>query len=741
MSLVLLSLLLTACNNPPGPAAIVLSPGEPLTTDDLTVVVVSESVDGNAKDTVTYDSNWYVNGAIRTDLAGAMDVAASETTKDEVWKVIVVPTDGELGGPPVADEVVVGNTPPEVEVTVDNAAPLSDADVTASASGSDADGDDLEFAFTWSVDGDPERLLEGATLSAEQTEKGEVWTVAVIANDGDDDGEPATASVSIENVLPVVESVALSPAAPTETDTIAATVAAMDADGDTVSLNYDWWVDGAEVQSGADSTLTGALFDKHETVSVVVTPNDGFSDGAPVTSEPVTALNTAPTLTGVSLDPQEIYETTTVTCLPAGWSDDDGDAEGYATAWTVNGIDAGVSTATLDGASFSRDQSVACTVTPNDGEQDGAAITSDPITVSNTPPVIANVSLSPTSPQEGDTIATSIGTATDDDADTVSYSYEWFVNSASILAGTAFDTLSDLYFAKGDIITVTVTPSDGTDDGQAVPSAAVTAVNTVPTVDSLALAPSAVTTDTLVTAVAIASDADGDAVSLQYAWSSDAGTDLSAETGSTLGGATAFSKHETITVAVTPVESQDASAIGTPATASVLVLNTPPTAPGIVISPDEPMAGLDDLVCSVDTAATDDDEDVLTYTFAWDVEGTAYTGTPTETATTSTVSGTEAETGEAWTCAVTANDGESTGPAGEATVDVTPMVITHPGGGQMILISAGTFDMGCTPGQSNCSSNETLHTVTLTYDFYLGVTEVTAAQYNSLFGSDRSRYT
>ncbi len=140
------SAFLVACNKPPGPATISLSPEQPLTTDDLTVVFLSESADPNAKDTVSYEALWYVDGERRSDLTG-MAVAASETTKGEVWKVIVVPTDGELDGPPVASEVVIGNTPPLAAVSVDNAAPLSDADVTASASGTDADDDALEFAY------------------------------------------------------------------------------------------------------------------------------------------------------------------------------------------------------------------------------------------------------------------------------------------------------------------------------------------------------------------------------------------------------------------------------------------------------------------------------------------------------------------------------------------------------------------------------------------------------------------
>jgi formylglycine-generating enzyme len=74
--------------------------------------------------------------------------------------------------------------------------------------------------------------------------------------------------------------------------------------------------------------------------------------------------------------------------------------------------------------------------------------------------------------------------------------------------------------------------------------------------------------------------------------------------------------------------------------------------------------------------------------------------------------------------------------------DAVPETITHPGGGDMILISAGTFDMGCTTAQQadgNCSSNESpVHSVTLTHDFFMGETEVTQGEYQAVMGSNPS---
>ena len=58
-----------------------------------------------------------------------------------------------------------------------------------------------------------------------------------------------------------------------------------------------------------------------------------------------------------------------------------------------------------------------------------------------------------------------------------------------------------------------------------------------------------------------------------------------------------------------------------------------------------------------------------------------------------------------------------------------------------VLVEKGTFTMGCTSEQSNCSSNERpTHSVTLTKDYYIGKYEVTQAQWRKVMGSNPSRF-
>ncbi len=73
-------------------------------------------------------------------------------------------------------------------------------------------------------------------------------------------------------------------------------------------------------------------------------------------------------------------------------------------------------------------------------------------------------------------------------------------------------------------------------------------------------------------------------------------------------------------------------------------------------------------------------------------------------------------------------------------------VMTHPGGGDMVRVSGGTFDMGYR-GTERCDQDldywcwhcgEDLHEVTLTRDYFVGVTEFTRAEYEVVTGNPAS---
>jgi hypothetical protein len=154
-------------------------------------------------------------------------------------------------------------------------------------------------------------------------------------------------------------------------------------------------------------------------------------------------------------------------------------------------------------------------------------------------------------------------------------------------------------------------------------------------------------------------DPEGSDVTYTFAWTEDGAPSL--VTGD-LVLSSDLDKGEEWRVTVVATDADGFAA--DPVSASVVVANSLPTAPGVSIAPASPTQA-EDLVCAVDAPSTDADADAVTYGFAWELGGS-----PTGLAG-DTLPWDETEPGDFWTCVVTPNDGEGDGAAGAATVQVT----------------------------------------------------------------------
>lgn len=371
-----------------------------------------------------------------------------------------------------------------------------------------------------------------------------------------------------------------------------------------------------------------------------------------------------------------------VTPNPAGTNDDlvasvvsasvdpEGDPVSYTWGWARNGTPmSGYTTATLPAAATSRGETWTATATPSDGAGAGPG-GSDSVTIGNAAPSVSGLTLSPSSPTTSTTLTAS-ATGTDPDGDPVSFTYTWAVNGVS--TGTTGTTLSGVsYFNRGDTVAVTATPSDGTASGTPS-SASVVIGNTAPTL-SASLSPASPTTTSTLIVSASTADADGDSVTLSYAWRVN-GSGISPTT-ATIGGSW-FNKNDTVSVTVTATDGTDtANTI-----LSTSIVNTVPTAPVVRITPSAPAEGEDDLICTIATPAVDADGDPLTYSVTWTVDGIDYplgdtgagwVGPTTTTWTDDTVPLSDTMEGDVWTCTAIADDGTDLGPGGSASVTVGP---------------------------------------------------------------------
>ncbi len=196
--------------------------------------------------------------------------------------------------------------------------------------------------------------------------------------DCDDDGCAASPDCegSDENAAPSGAAIAIEPAAPTDADDLTCTIVteATDPNGDALTYRYAWAVNGADAGiSGA--TVGAALTSGGDTWTCTVTPNDGVLDGAPTSvSVNIAQGNRAPSAPVVSITPAAPTDDDVLTCVIDTESvDPDGDAVTYSYAWSVDGVDAGVSAASVNAARTEVGQAWTCVVTASDGELESSS--------------------------------------------------------------------------------------------------------------------------------------------------------------------------------------------------------------------------------------------------------------------------------------------------------------------------------------------------------------------------------
>ena len=230
----------------------------------------------------------------------------------------------------------------------------------------------------------------------------------------------------------------------------------------------------------------------------------------------------------------------------------------------------------------------------------GDEVDSAVVLLSNRAPVVTSVVVSPPSPVRGD-VVTCAAEATDADGDAPVLSYAW---STGAVGPSVTVSASE---PRGTALVCTATATDAL-DGALTDSetGSVTVANTPPVVTSVVVSPPSPVRGDVVTCAAEASDADGDAPVLSYAWS----------TGAVGPSVTVSASEPQGTVLVCTVTATDAldGALTDSGTGSVTVANTPPVVTSVTVSPSTARVG-DVVTCAAE--AVDADDDALTLSYAW----------------------------------------------------------------------------------------------------------------------------
>ena len=326
------------------------------------------------------------------------------------------------------------------------------------------------------------------------------------------------------NNPPSINSLLITPATASTTDPLVATYVFDDVDGDAESgTTFEWFVNGAPNPGTVGKTLPSQHTAKGDEWHVIVTPSDGTSFGADVTSNVVTITNSAPTLSSVSIG---ISNPSTTDDLPVVNTSSDADAMDtltYEHRWYLDGthqtsLDGQSllpSLATRDGDSWEVEMRV------SDGTDTSAWMKSSAViigsTTTNTPPTVDSIDITPSNPTTQNNLTATV-TSSDADMDSiVSTEYRWIKNGVD--AGIDSETLSFTSTTKGDSWSVNARVNDGTTWSTWESSAATTIENTAPVLQSASIVATQVTSQMNISVDAVMTDADSmDVLSFNVQW-------------------------------------------------------------------------------------------------------------------------------------------------------------------------------------------------------------------------------
>jgi hypothetical protein len=190
-------------NNAPVIERITLTPSRPRPGEGIAVSVAAADPDG---DQITLSYEWRVDGNRIPNTSSSLNVES--VRKNSLIEVAVVASDGVDQSPAERATARVGNQAPQVlQVVIEPLGVVTvEHDVTASPKANDPDGDDLDYRYTWTVNGD-EVSEDGPVLSREHYKRGDQIEISVIAMDGQDQSDPLSSdAIEVSNARPAITS-------------------------------------------------------------------------------------------------------------------------------------------------------------------------------------------------------------------------------------------------------------------------------------------------------------------------------------------------------------------------------------------------------------------------------------------------------------------------------------------------------------------------------------------------------
>ena len=505
------------------------------------------------------------------------------------------------------------------------------------------------------------------------------------------DSAGLTASTSLIvriNTPPLAPTLSFTPSTPYTGDDLVVNIGETpDPDGDALTYGYTWKKNGINTShtsnyvSASDTTVG-------DTWTVTVTPNDGYIDGD-FAEQSVTIANTTPTVDSITIDNTNPGANDTITCTATASDPDGTPTLTYAWENTTTGMQYGNNAVlNLSTLSLSVNDILTCTATATDVQGDSDSQSTSATVVYVGPSFTTQTTITPNSAYTGDLLSCS-AVAVDGNNNPLSIAYHWENGGTVIGSGSSY-TVSANDTDVGDTIWCYATATDA-QGFAATSSGSITIDNTAPSISNIAISNGqSIYNDSIATCSATLSDPDDTPIA-SYEWSLN-GSLLG--TGASIDLANYTPQYsDTLTCTVSATDPQGLSSTDS---LDTTIENRAPIGPPISLSPNNPVEGQDDLVCSITGNGSDDDGDPITYSFSWMVNTVPFTNS-SNAASSSTVSASEITSGEEWICLVTPNDGIVDG-----TPTTSSVTIAADWAGERVFTNCGqTGRTG--PSQSMCT--------------------------------------
>lgn len=224
----------------------------------------------------------------------------------------------------------------------------------------------------------------------------------------------------------------------TRNDTVMVEFATDDADGDRVSVRYQWLVNDRPESGETSAQLALGGLQRGDRVGMELTPVDARGMAGPAfRTEAVEVANTPPVVTRVTIEPSNVAKPGDVLRAAIDGSDADGDPVKYLIEWWRNGKSLGKPAKdeeqrTLATDGFARGDLIVVGVTPYDAAGPGRFLVSEPLVLLNRAPVITSSPGGLTKPGLFEYAVT----ATDADNDSLTYKLEAAPAGMTIEQGT-----------------------------------------------------------------------------------------------------------------------------------------------------------------------------------------------------------------------------------------------------------------------------------------------------------------